>query len=102
MLGMLGKNFSKRYFEIFLIFFYFSQKISFDISCKLSPKEAIQLKCQVLFSWKTCKNRMMPATILFSASSVEFNSQCQLSLFISADNNLRVFFLKVPETGSDK
>ena len=38
MLCMLGKNISvtRRHFEI--IFYYFSQKIGFDISCKLSPK----------------------------------------------------------------
>ena len=32
--------------------FYFSQKIAFEISCKLSPKEIICKKCQNLFSWK--------------------------------------------------
>ena len=33
-------------------FSYFSQKIRFDISCKLSPKETICMKCQFLFSQK--------------------------------------------------
>ena len=46
-LSMLGKNFSRRQFEIF--FAYFSQKIGFDISCKLSPEETICIKCQSLF-----------------------------------------------------
>ena len=34
------------------IFFYFSQKIGFDISCKLSPEETICMMCQSLFFWK--------------------------------------------------
>ena len=33
-------------------FSYFSQKTGFDISCKLSPKETICMKCQILFSGK--------------------------------------------------
>ena len=35
---------------------YFFQKIGFDISCKLSPKETICMKCQSLFSGKNKKN----------------------------------------------
>ena len=35
---------------------YFSQKIIFDISCKLSPMERICTKCQILFSGKNKKN----------------------------------------------
>ena len=34
---------------------YFSQKIDFGISCKLSPQETICLKCQSLFSGKNKK-----------------------------------------------
>ena len=37
MLSMLGKYFIRRHFEIF--FSYFSQKIGFDISCKLSKEK---------------------------------------------------------------
>ena len=37
-------------------FSYFSQKIKYDISCKLSPKETICMKCQILFSGKNKKN----------------------------------------------
>ena len=37
------------------VFLIFSQKIGFDISCKLFPKEAICMKCQSLFSWKKQK-----------------------------------------------
>ena len=33
-----------------------SQKTGFDISCKLSPKETICMKCQILFSGKNKKN----------------------------------------------
>ena len=35
-----------------MIFFIFSQKIGFDISGKLSPRETICMKCQSLFSWE--------------------------------------------------
>ena len=39
-----------------IIFFFFFQKIGFDISCKLSPKETICMEFQSLFSWKNKKN----------------------------------------------
>ena len=39
---------------IFLLIF--SQKIGFDISCKLSALETICMKCQILFSGKNKKN----------------------------------------------
>ena len=36
-----------------MIFPYFSQKIDFDISCKLPPKKTICMKIyQSLFSWE--------------------------------------------------
>ena len=34
----------------------FLQKIEYDISCKLSPKEIICMKCHTLFSWDNKKN----------------------------------------------
>ena len=41
-----------------LIFFsYISQKRGFDFSCKLSPLEAICMKCQILFSEKKIKKK---------------------------------------------
>ena len=52
-LSTLGKIFSRRHFETFSLF---SQKTGFDISCKLSPKETICMKCQILFSGKNKKN----------------------------------------------
>ena len=48
--GMLDKNFSRQHFENFILF---SQKIGFDISCKLSPC----MKCQILFYGRTKKKR---------------------------------------------
>ena len=35
----------------------FSQKIGFDISCKMSPVETICMKCQILFTWKNWKKK---------------------------------------------
>ena len=63
-LSMLGKIFSRRHFEIY--FLLFSQKIGFDMLCKLSPpKETICIKCQILFSGNNKKN-------VFNLSSGEF------------------------------
>ena len=47
MLSMLGKNFSRPHFEIFVSLF---PKTGFGISCKVSPKETICMACQILFS----------------------------------------------------
>ena len=49
----LGKFSRQQTDDIFLIFF---QKIGFDNSCKLSPKEIICMMCQILFSVKNKKN----------------------------------------------
>ena len=35
---------------------YCSQKTGFDTSCKLSPRETISMKCQILFSGKNMNN----------------------------------------------
>ena len=48
MFHMLAKNFSQ-YFDIYS---YIPQKIGCGISCKLSPKETICMKCHTLFSGK--------------------------------------------------
>ena len=45
MLNLLGQNLTS-----------FSQKIGSDTSCKLTPEEAISMKCQSLFSGKNKKN----------------------------------------------
>ena len=42
--------------DILKYFSYFSQKIDFDISCKLSLKETICMKYQSLLSGKNKKN----------------------------------------------
>ena len=50
--SMLGKISADDILKYFLIFprKYISQKVYFDSSCKLSPQEAICMKCQSLFS----------------------------------------------------
>ena len=63
-LSMLGRNFSRQYYEIFFLFLFFFQKTGFDISCKLSPLETICMKYQSLFSRKNMKN-------IFTLSSAE-------------------------------
>ena len=46
---MLGKILAD---DILKYFSYFSEKIGFDISCKLFPNEKLCMKCQSLFSSK--------------------------------------------------
>ena len=46
---MLWAN-SADYKVMIFFFLFFSQKIGFVISCKLSPKETFCMKCQILFS----------------------------------------------------
>ena len=41
---------------------YFSQKIGYDVSYKLSPKETVCKKCQILFPWKNKKNINLSST----------------------------------------
>ena len=53
--------------DILKYFSYFSQKTGFDISCKLSLKETICMKCQILFSGKNKKNNI----ILSSAENAQ-------------------------------
>ena len=60
----MGK-FSRQQFDIFSIF---PQETGFGISCKLSPKETVCMKCQTLFSEKKKKK-------CFKMSSAEFFTQ---------------------------
>ena len=39
------------------ILFYFSEKTSVDISCELSAKQTVHMKCQDLFSLKNNNNK---------------------------------------------
>ena len=57
-------------------FSYFSQKTGFDISCKLSPKETICMKCQTLFSGENKKNI----------------SKCRLLKFVPSMLSIEVFY----------
>ena len=43
---------------------YFLQKTEFDISCKLSAKESICIKCQILFFVKNKKLNMSACCLL--------------------------------------
>ena len=42
--------------DAIFIYLYFPLKIDFDISCKLAPKETIDMKCERLFPGKSKKN----------------------------------------------
>ena len=56
-LNILGKSFSRGYFETHF-FFYFHQQTGIGISCKLSPypRKTICMKCQCQFSEENKKN----------------------------------------------
>ena len=67
--------------DILKYFSYFSQKTGFDISCTLSPKETICMKCQILFSMKlssaenaqrVVKVKMLLTTVQLTFSDVVF------------------------------
>ena len=60
--------------KILKYFFNFSQKIEYDISCKLSPKETICMKYKIIFSGKN-KNHTI------NVLSAEF-AQSMLSLIL--------------------
>ena len=60
---------------IFFIFFFF-QKIGFDISCKLPPKETICMKCQSIFSGeKKEKNTISLSSAEFAQRVIEVKYQ---------------------------
>ena len=89
MLSALGKIFSRQNTEIF--FSFFPEK-GFDISCQLCPvetslsaMETVCMKCQILFSEKTCfpENR--------------FDISCKLSPMEKTCMKCQIF----PETGFD-
>ena len=76
-LSTLGKISSRQHFEIYIhvyIFFYFSQKTGFDISCKLSPMETICMKCLILFSGKNQKNITKLSSVEFAQRVVKVKS----------------------------
>ena len=56
--------------DILKFFFYFSEKTSLDISCELSAKQTIHIKCQDLFSLKNKKNYLSFATVVIGAIRV--------------------------------
>ena len=61
-LNMLCKISADDILKYFEIFSYFSQKRRFDISCKLSHKETICMKCQLYFSGKNKKKISLSST----------------------------------------
>ena len=43
--------------DTFMGLFVLLQKVGFDISCKLSPKETVCMKCQILLSGKKIRGQ---------------------------------------------
>ena len=68
-----------------LFFFsYFLLKVSFDVSCKLSPKETVCIKCQSLFSGK---NKKSTSKRLLKFLPIMISVKCRMS-----NSNLIFFF----------
>ena len=63
MLSMLGKIFSRRHVEIYLVFFLESRFWHF-MQIVLSPQETICMKCQILFSGKNKKKNCQKCHLL--------------------------------------
>ena len=55
-LSMRGKDFSRRHFQIYILFF--QKKIGFGILCKLSHLETFCMKCQSPFSGEKKKSKI--------------------------------------------
>ena len=53
--------------------YFFTKKIGLGTSCKLSPKETICMKCQILFSRKNKKNIMRLSSAEFAHSMGSVN-----------------------------
>ena len=80
-LSTVDTNFSRRQTEIF---FLFSLKTGFDISCKLSPLETIRMKCQILFSWKNKKKKSLICRLLNTLENGKGSEHCsKVSLYES-------------------
>ena len=56
-----------------LVFFYFSEKTSRDISCESSVKQKIHMKCQDMFSLKNKKKKMSSAAVVIGALKVNMS-----------------------------
>ena len=87
-LCMLGKNFSRRHFEI--IFSYFSYKIGFDTSCKLSLGK-IRKNIINLSSADFAHNMVL--VLIFKCTRVQGSVLLQITGKLSYDLCLSVNFL---------
>ena len=63
---------NRRYFEI--LFSYLFQNTGFDISCKLSHKETVCMKCQTLFSEVEKNIKLLSVEFALSLVKVKFET----------------------------
>ena len=78
MLSILGKISSRWHLKIFFLFF---PENMFDISCKLSPKETICMKCKILFSGKNKKNIIYLSSAEFAQWMLKVNIMYSTYIF---------------------
>ena len=66
------------------LFLFFPEKKSFDISCKLSPKQTICMKCQSLLSVKNTNNVISLLPAVFSQRIININkAKAEINLYHS-------------------
>ena len=75
---VMGRFSRQQTFDIFLIF---SSEIGSDTSCKLSPKETICMKCQILFSRKNKKKISKCCLLKFLPSMQSVKAGLKYSLY---------------------
>ena len=60
-----------------IFYFFFPEKTSLDISCELSAKQTIHMKCQDLFSLEKKKKSsaaVVPGALKVNGQDISFNS----------------------------
>ena len=81
---------SKQHSKISILFFYFSEITSLDISCELSAKEIIHIKCQDLFSLKN-KNKWKQSSAAVVIGALRGLSVASLGGMIHIAENQIIF-----------
>ena len=90
---------------IILVLLYFLLKIGFDISCKLSPREIICMKCQSLYLEKKIRKifQKVVCWIFYTCRALKaFTAWCRLSRQEKHNKQLRVKTCLLNSEGSNK
>ena len=86
-------------FSTFFFFNYFSEKIRPGISCELSARQTIHMKCQALFSLKKKKKKKKNQNDMSSATVVTITFKvfvCVEVLWPSQSNGVMLSMVSLP------